>query len=73
MALGYYYLGDYKLAIQTSNNCIEIDIDKGTENAENYTTRAKINIKLNHIEKAIEDLRKALELDPDYGEAIQLL
>ena len=73
LALGYYYLGDYKLAIQTSNNCIEIDIDKGTENAENYTTRAKINIKLNQIEIAIEDLKKALELDPEYGEAFELL
>jgi tetratricopeptide (TPR) repeat protein len=73
LALGYYYLEDYKLAIEASNNCIEIDIDKGTEKGEHYTTRAKINIKLNHIEKAIEDLRKALELDPDYEEAIQLL
>ena len=73
LALGYYYLGDYKLAIEASNNCIEIDIDKGTEKAEHYTTRAKINIKLNHIEKAIEDLRKALELEPNYEEAMQLL
>jgi tetratricopeptide (TPR) repeat protein len=73
LALGYYYLGDYKLAIQTSNNCIDIDIDKCTENEEHYTTRAKINIKLNHIKNAIEDLKKALELDPDFEEAIKLL
>jgi hypothetical protein len=73
LAIGYYYSSNFKLAIETSNNCIEIDIDKGTENAEHYTSRAKINIKLNHIEKSIEDLKKALELDPDYEEAIQLL
>ena len=73
LAIGYYYSGNFKLAIKNSNNCIEIDIDKGAENPEHYTSRAKINIKLNHIEKAIEDLKKALELDPDFEEAIQLL
>jgi tetratricopeptide (TPR) repeat protein len=73
LAIGYYYSGNFKLAINTSNNCIEIDIDKGTENAEHYTSRAKINIMLNHIEKAIEDLKKALELDPDFEEANDLL
>jgi tetratricopeptide (TPR) repeat protein len=73
LAIGYYYSGNFKLAINISNNCIDIDIDKGTENAEHYTSRAKINIKLNHIEKAIEDLKKALELDPDFEEATQLL
>jgi tetratricopeptide (TPR) repeat protein len=73
LAIGYYYSGNFELAINTSNNCIEIDIIKGTENAEHYTTRAKINIKLNHIEKAIEDLKKALELDSDFEEASQLL
>ncbi len=73
LAIGYYYSGNFELAINTSNNCIEIDIDKGTENAEHYTSRAKINIKLNHIEKAIEDLIKALELDSDFEEASQLL
>jgi tetratricopeptide (TPR) repeat protein len=73
LAIGYYYSGNFEFAINTSNNCIEIDIDKGTENAEHYTSRAKINIKLNHIEKAIEDLKKALELDSDFEEASQLL
>ena len=73
LAIGYYYSGNFKLAINTSNNCIEIDIDKGTENAEHYTSRAKINLKLKYFEKAIEDLKKALELDPDFEEAIQLL
>ena len=73
LAIGYYYLGDYKSAIEASNNCIDIDIDKGTENAEHYTSRSKINIKLNHTEKAIEDLKKALEIDADFKEAIQLL
>ena len=56
LAIGYYYSGNFELAINTSNNCIEIDIDKGTENAEHYTSRAKINIKLNHIEKLALDL-----------------
>lgn len=73
LAIGYYHSGNFELAINTSNNCIEIDIDKGTENAEHYTSRAKINIKLNHIEKAIEDLKKALELDSDFEEASQFL
>jgi tetratricopeptide (TPR) repeat protein len=73
LAIGYYYSGDYKLAINTINNCIEIDIDKGTEKAEHYTSRAKINIKLNHFEKAIEDCKKVLELDPDCEEAEELL
>lgn len=35
--------------------------------------RGKINIKLNNIHKAIEDCKKALELDPDCEEAEELL
>ena len=73
LAIGYYYLGDYKSAIEVSNNCIDFDIEKDSENAEHYTTRAKIYIKLNNDEKAIEDLIMALELDPDSEDAIQLL
>ena len=73
LALGYYYLGDYKSAIQASTNCIFFDIVEDSENAEHHLTRAKINIKLNKIEHAIEDLKNAIELDPDFEEAIQLL
>jgi tetratricopeptide (TPR) repeat protein len=32
-----------------------------------------IYLKINNNEKAIEDLKKALELNPEYEEAIQLL
>lgn len=73
LALGYYYLGDYNSAFEISNNCIDFDIEKDSENAEHYSTRAKINIKLNKIENAIKDLKIAIKLDPDFEEAIQLL
>ncbi|MFY8139069.1 MAG: hypothetical protein ACOVMB_00035, partial [Cyanophyceae cyanobacterium] len=36
LVICYYYSGNFKLAIKTSNNCI--DIDKGTENDEHYTS-----------------------------------
>ncbi len=73
LALGYYYIGDYKLAIKTSDKCIQLDNINSSQNPEHYATRAKINIKLNKIENAIEDLKIAIELDPDFEEAIQLL
>lgn len=73
LALGYYYLGDYNLAIENSNKCIEIDSNENSQNTEHYINRGKINIKLNNIHKAIEDCKKALELDPDCEEAEELL
>ena len=73
LASGYYYLGDYKSAIESINNCIDFDIEEDSENAEHYINRAKINLKLSNKEKAIEDLKKALELDPNETAAINLL
>lgn len=73
LAIGYYYIGDYNLAIETSNKCIELDNINNSQNPEHYATRAKINIKLNNIENAIEDLKISIELDSDFVEAIQLL
>ena len=73
LALGYYYKGDYKSAIEASDKCIELDHINNFKNSEHYVTRAKINIKLNKIENAIEDLKIVIELDPDFEEAIQLL
>jgi surface protein len=73
LALGYYYLENYELAIESSNRCIELDNINNSQNPEHFTTRAKINIKLNNLENAIEDLKIAIELDPDFEEAIQLL
>ena len=73
LALGYYYLENYELAIESSNRCIELDNINNSQNPEHYTTRAKINIKLNNIENAIEDLKIAIKLDSDFEEATQLL
>ena len=73
LAVGYYYLGDYKLAIETSDKCIELGNINNFLNSEHYTNRAKINLKLNNKENAIKDLKIALELNPDFEEAIQLL
>ena len=73
LAVGYYYSGDYELAIETSNKCIAIDNNENSQNSEHYTNRAKINLKLNNDENAIEDLKKALEINPNYQEAIQLM
>jgi tetratricopeptide (TPR) repeat protein len=73
LALGYYYIGDYKLAIETSDKSIKLDNINNSQNPEHYATRAKINIKLNNIENAIEDLKIAIKLDSDFEEATQLL
>lgn len=73
LAVGYYCSGDYELAIETSNKCIAIDNNENSQNSEHYTNRAKINLKLNNDVNAIEDLKKALEINPNYEEAIQLM
>ena len=73
LALGYYYLENYELAIESSNRCIELDNINNSQNPEHYTTRAKINIKLNNLENASEDLKIAIKLDSDFEEATQLL
>lgn len=73
LAFGYFLTGDFISAIDSINKVIELDINDECESSEHYTTSAKINLKLNNKEKAINDLKKALELDPDYAEAIQLL
>ena len=73
LALGYYYLENYELAIESSNRCIELDNINNSQNPEHYTTRAKINIKLNNLENASKDLKIAIKLDSDFEEATQLL
>lgn len=73
LALGYYYLENYELAIESSNRCIELDSINNSQNPEHYTTRAKINIKLNNLENASKDLKIAIKLDSDFEEATQLL
>lgn len=71
LALGYFYIRDYDKALSTINNCIQLDDVENSNNSEHYTTRAKIN--LNNKTKAIEDLKKALEIEFDFVEAIKLL
>jgi tetratricopeptide (TPR) repeat protein len=73
LSLGYYYLGDYKSAIEASDKCIQLDNINSSQNPEHYVNRAKIYIKLKNIDNAVKDLKIAIELDPDYEEAMQLL
>ena len=73
LAIGYFYIGDYDKALDTINKCIDMDENINSLNSEHYTNRAKINIKLNQIEKAIEDCKKVLELDSACEEAEELL
>jgi tetratricopeptide (TPR) repeat protein len=73
LAFGYFLTGDFIAALDSIDKVIKLDIDEESESSEHYTTSAKINLKLNNKEKAIEDLKKALGLDPNYEEAIQLL
>ena len=73
LAIGYFYLENYELAIESSNRCIELDNINNSQNPEHYTTRAKINIKLKNLENASEDLKIAIKLDSDFEEATQLL
>lgn len=70
LAMGYLFNNDYDLAMEVIEKCIEEDDEA---EAEYYLTKAKINIKLKNIQKAIEDYKKVLELDPDCEEAIQTL
>lgn len=73
MAFGYFLTGDFIAALDSIDKVIKLDIDEECESYEHYTTSAKINLKLNNKEKAIEDLKKALELDPNFEEANDLL
>ena len=73
LALGYYYLGDYNSAIEISNNCIDFDIEKDSENAEHYFNRGNIQLKMNEIVKAKHDFEKALEIDNSFDPAIEAI
>jgi len=73
LSLGYYYLGDYKSAIEASDKCIQLDNINSSQIPEHYANRAKIYIKLNNIDNAVVDLKIAIKLDPDYEEANELL
>ena len=73
LAFGYFLTDDFLTAIDTINKVIELNINEDYQNPKHYITRARINLKLNNKEKAIEDLKKALELDLDNEEAIKIL
>ncbi len=73
LALGYYYLGDYKSAIETSNKCIDFNIEEDFENAEYYFNRGNIHLKMDEIVKAKHDFEKALEIDDSFEPAIEAI
>ena len=73
LAIGYYYLGDYKSAIEASNNCIDFDIEEDSENAEHYFNRGNIHLKMNENVKAKHDFEKALEIDSSFEPAIEAI
>lgn len=73
LALGYYYLGDYKSAIETSNKCIDFNIEEDSENAEYYFNRGNIHLKMDEIVKAKHDFEKALEIDDSFEPAIEAI
>lgn len=73
LALGYYYLGDYKSAIESSNDCIDFDIEEDSENAEHYFNRGNIHLKMNENVKAKYDFEKALEIDNSFEPAIDAI
>jgi hypothetical protein len=66
-------LTNLELALFNIDKAIELEIIDKTESAFSYTIRAEINLKLSNKEKAIEDLKKALELDPNETKTIKLL
>lgn len=73
LAFGYYLVEDYDEAIRFSDICIELDENGGTIKADHYVTRGKIHLKLGNRDQAIKDFKKALEIDPNYKEAKDLL
>lgn len=62
-----------KLALTKINDAIKLEIIDKKEDSYTYFYRAEIHIILNNNEKAIEDLRKVLELEPDFKRAEILL
>ena len=62
LALGYFYIGDYDKALTTIDKCLEIDLMSNSNNQEHFTTKAKIDLKLNNEDKSIKDLKRALDL-----------
>jgi antitoxin component YwqK of YwqJK toxin-antitoxin module len=73
LAYGYYLAGDLEKALNVSQSCIDLDIKNKHERAEHYITRGKIYLKLGDDEKAIKDINKAIEIDPESNEAKNLL
>jgi tetratricopeptide (TPR) repeat protein len=70
---GYLMSCEYKLAMASSTLCIEIDLENDSETSEHYLTRAKIHLKLENRNEAIEDLKKVIGFCRDDDEAIELL
>ena len=68
IALIYYHLKNYNEAIKYANNSLNINQSR----SEHYVTRAKIYLKIDEKEKAIIDLKKAIEIRDD-EDAIKLL
>ena len=62
-----------KSALTKINDAIKLEIIDKKEDSYTYFYRAEIHIILNNNEKAIEDLRKVLELEPDFKRAEILL
>lgn len=73
LANGYLISCEYKLAMASINQCIEIDLKNDSETSEHYLTRAKINLKLENKNEAVEDLKKVLGFCREDDEAIKLL
>lgn len=73
LANGYLMLTEYELAISTINLCINIDLKNDSETSEHYLTRAKIYLKLENRNEAIEDLKKVIGFYRDDDEAIELM
>lgn len=68
IALIYYHLNNYVEAIKHANISIELDESR----SDHYVTRAKIYMKLKKTDLAKIDLNKAVDLDEENKEAIQL-
>ena len=73
LANGYLLSCEYKLAMASSTLCIEIDLENDSETSEHYLTRAKIHLKLENRNEAVEDLKKVLGFFREDDEAIELL
>jgi len=73
IAEGYFFLEEYSEALDYSNQAIIQDQKFDESNLAHFLTRAKIYIKIKEFDKARLDLNRALEIEPDYSEAKQIL